>query len=66
MGLELDLNIVIKTVKVRFATFREWNHKNILMVYDHSSSPDIKIQGVPELRVPKQTLITFLFFDLET
>ena len=24
------------------------------------------IQGVPELRVPKQTLITFLFFDLET
>ena len=25
-----------------------------------------EIQGVPELRVPKQTLITFLFFDLET
>ena len=24
-----------------------------------------EIQSVPELRVPKQTLITFLFFDLE-
>ena len=26
----------------------------------------INVQSVPELRVPKQTLITFLFFDLET
>ena len=26
---------------------------------------NMQIQSVPELRVPKQTLITFLFFDLE-
>ena len=56
----------MKSLRLRRTKSQLNNEKVFKVIYQVCSVWMSRIQGVPELSVPKQTLITFLFFDLET